>query len=72
MKPQIIDSKTIANNIRAERNRANLSQEYVAKMLGVTRETYSSYEKDARAIGATMLYNLSLILECSINAFFIQ
>ena len=50
MKQHNLDGITIANNIRAERNRANLSQEDVAKLLGVSRETYSSYEKDARVI----------------------
>ena len=72
MEQHNLDGIIIANNIRAERNRANLSQEDVAKLLGVSRETYSSYEKDARVIRATTLYNLSQILQCSINAFFIQ
>lgn len=72
MKQSFLDGTEIANNIRAERNRAKLSQEFVAEELGVTTKTYISYEKDARAIGATMLYKLSIIFDCNVNAFFIR
>ncbi len=67
-----LNGKEIANNIRAERNRAKLTQEYVAKELGITTKTYISYEEDAQSIKATTLYNLSLILKCNINDFYLQ
>ena len=72
MEYHLLDGKEIANNIRAERNRARLSQEEVAEKLGITTRTYISYEKDARAIGATMIYKMSLIFECNVSAFFVQ
>lgn len=62
----------IANNIRAERNRTKLTQEYVAKKLGITTKTYISYEENAQSIKATTLYNLALILNCNINDFYLQ
>ena len=67
-----LNGKEIANNIRAERNRAKLTQEYVAKELGITTKTYISYEEDAQSIKATTLYNLSLILKCNINDFYLR
>ena len=67
-----LNGKEIANNIRAERNRAKLTQEYVAKELGITTKTYISYEEDAQSIKATTLYNLSLILKLNINDFYLQ
>lgn len=72
MNNNIIDGKTIASNIRAERNRKKLTQESIANKLGVSTKTYISYEEDAQSIKATTLYKLSLILECSVNSFYIQ
>lgn len=72
MKDNILDGKVIANNIRAERNRVNLTQEYVAKELGITTRTYVTYEDDAKNISATMLYKLSIILNCNISAFYLH
>ena len=60
----------IANNIRAERTRVRMSQDYVASALGISRKTYISYEEDASLIKASTLYKLATILGCSINDFF--
>lgn len=67
-----ISGKRIADNIRAERNRADLTQEEVATKLKVSTKTYMSYESDAKGIRATKLYLLSNILGCSIDAFYMQ
>jgi len=72
MKNNCLDGKKIANNIRAERNRAKLTQEFVANELGITTKTSISYEEDAQCIKATTLYKLSLIFECSIDDFYLQ
>ncbi len=72
MEKDIIDGKVIANNIRAERNRANLTQENTAEKLGISTKTYISYEEDAQCIKATMLYKLAKIFGCTINAFYLQ
>lgn len=65
------DPKRIAANIRAERNRVNLSQEEVANRLGLTRRTYIIYEEDASAIKLSTLIRLSNIFRCDINAFYL-
>lgn len=65
-----ITGKEIANNLRAERNRAKLTQEEVARSLDITLRTYVSYEEDASTVKATTLYLLSKILNCSISDFF--
>ena len=67
-----ISGKDIADNIRAERNRADLTQEEVAKNLNVTLRTYISYENDAKGIRATTIYNLANLFGCSIDAFYVQ
>lgn len=64
--------KAIADNIRAERNRANLSQENVANQLGITLRTYVTYEQNAKNVEATTLILLSKILECDVNDFYLR
>lgn len=68
----MISSKKIADNIRAERNRAKLTQEDVANKLNITTKTYMSYESDAKGIRATTIYSLSQIFNCNIEAFYLQ
>lgn len=66
-----LDGKVIANNIRAERNRAHLTQEETAKKLNVTSRTYITYEEDARSVKATTLNELANIFGCNINDFYV-
>lgn len=61
----------VANNIRAERNRVNMTQEEVASKLGISLKTYIAYEDDAKSIKATMLYSLSVLFNCNIENFYI-
>lgn len=65
-----ITGKEIANNLRAERNRVKLTQEEVARKLGITLRTYVSYEEDGSTIKATTLYLLSKVLNCKVSDFF--
>lgn len=64
--------KIISDNIRAERNRCKLSQDYVASQLDVTLRTYTSYERNAKNVEATTLIILSKLFECDINAFYLH
>lgn len=66
------DTKRIADNIRAERNRANLTQEEVAEKIGLTSRTYSAYESDASMIKVSTLIKLSKIFGCDISAFYLE
>lgn len=65
-----IDGKQIANNIRAERNRANITIEDVCKNLDISRPTYIKFEKDAGIIKTDFLLRLANYFECSIDDFF--
>lgn len=65
------DPKRIAANIRAERSRANLSQEDVAEKLGLTRRTYLTYEEDASLLRIEKLVILAELFGCDINAFYL-
>ena len=65
-----ISGKTIANNLRAERNRIKMTQEEAARKLGITLRTYVSYEEDASTVKATTLYLLSKIYNCNVSDFF--
>ena len=65
------NSIEIANNIRAERKRVNLTQEETARKLGITSRTYMVYETDAKNITASILVKLANIFQCNINDFFV-
>jgi transcriptional regulator with XRE-family HTH domain len=64
--------KTIADNIRAERNRMNMTQEQVSKKLGITKRTYIKYEEDASKVSSSTLADLSEMFNCDIKCFFIN
>lgn len=65
------DPKRIAANIRAERSRANLTQEEVAKQINLTNRTYLTYEADASMVKTSTLIKLSKIFGCDISAFYL-
>lgn len=65
------NGQIIANNIRAERNRNDLTQEETAEFLGITVRTYNTYENDAKNIGAFMLGKLANLFKCNVNAFYV-
>lgn len=67
-----IDGIKIADNIRAERNRASITIETIEKELNISRPTYVEYEKNAEKIKVGTLLKLSLLFNCSIASFFIQ
>ena len=66
-----IDGKKIANNIRAERNRVNLSQEETAKCIGITSTTYKKMEKDCSNLKIGYLIKLAETFKCKIDNFFV-
>jgi transcriptional regulator with XRE-family HTH domain len=65
------DPKRIAANIRAERSRANLTQEEVAEKIGLTNRTYLTYEANASTVRVNTLIKLSEIFGCDISAFYL-
>ena len=67
-----IDGKKIADNIRAERNRANVTMETITKELNISRPTYIDYEKDAEKIKIGTLIKLAKMFNCTLDCFFVQ
>ena len=67
-----INGKKIADNIRAERNRAKITIKTIEKQLKISRPTYVRYEKDAEKIKAKTLIKLANLFGCSISCFFVQ
>ena len=67
-----IDGKKIADNIRAERNRANVTMEAITAELDISRPTYIEYEKDAEKIKVGTLIKIAKMFGCSIDCFFMQ
>lgn len=65
-----LDGIIVANNIKAERNRAGIIIEDVCKKLSIAKCTYISYEKDASKIQTTTLIKLAKLFDCDINMFF--
>lgn len=61
----------IANNIRAERNRANITIAEVSKAIGISQPTYVKYEKNAEKITVDIIIKLSKLFNCSIQSFFV-
>lgn len=67
-----IDGKKIADNIRAERNRANVTMDTITKELNISRTTYIDYEKDAEKIKIGTLIKLAKMFGCTLDCFFVQ
>lgn len=57
----------INERIRKRRNELNLSQEYMAKQLGITRQGYGHYETGRNEPDINTLKRISDILDCSID-----
>lgn len=61
--------EVVRNNIRSLRVKADLTQEEVAKTLGITRQQYSLYEKEPLKIKVETLLKLADILNCEVEDF---
>ncbi len=66
----MITGYDIASNIKAERNRANVTIDDVCKALNISKPTYIEYEKNAELIRTKFLIKLSNLFNCNINMFF--
>lgn len=57
----------ISENIRYHRNRLNLSQEYVADQLGISRQAVSKWETGQTQPTAQNLADLAMLFDISIS-----
>ena len=58
------------NSIKVERAKKDMTQEELAKLLGVSRQTVNSMEKNRYAPSTILALKLSSIFECSVNEIF--
>jgi len=54
------------NNIEAERGRLQITKEEMAKMLGVTSQTYLAYTR-GRPIPSPVLIKMSRLFRCTVD-----
>lgn len=65
----VIDAH-VGSRVRLRRTLLGLSQEALGKRLGLTFQQIQKYERGANRIGASRLYNLSVILDVPVSFFF--
>lgn len=58
------------NNIKLERVKKDLTQEQLAKMIGVSRQTINSIEKNRYVPSTILALKLSRVFEVSVNEIF--
>lgn len=59
----------VANNIRAERNRSNLTIDQVVEAIEISKPTYIKYEKDASGVTNEISLKLAELFNCNIKDF---
>jgi transcriptional regulator with XRE-family HTH domain len=68
-RPDSIDAH-VGARIKLRRTLLGMSQGHVAEILGLTFQQLQKYEKGANRVGASRLFELSRILEVSVDYFF--
>lgn len=68
-RPASIDAH-VGARIKLRRTLLGMSQGHVAEILGLTFQQLQKYEKGANRVGASRLFELSRILEVSVDYFF--
>lgn len=62
-----MDNQRLAENLRELRKLHNYTQDYVAEVLGVVRQTYSHYETGKRTPDSETLYKLAGLYNISVD-----
>lgn len=60
----------VGHRLRLRRENLGYSQQYTARMLGITFQQIQKYEKGSNRIGASRLYDISKLLKVNIEYFF--
>ena len=60
----------VGKRLRQRRSLLGMSQEYLGESVGVTFQQVQKYERGANRIGASRLYQFSIILNVSVSYFF--
>jgi len=67
--PSLIDLH-VGKRLRQRRSLLGMSQEYLGESVGVTFQQIQKYERGSNRIGASRLYQFSIILDVSVAYFF--
>lgn len=59
--------KTLASNIRAERHRKGISQEFLSEKINISTRSISAIENAHQMPSALVLYDIAQTLEIDIN-----
>lgn len=65
-----IDTEALAAGIRAERARADMTQDELAERLGTTKTTVSLWESARQVPGGDKVYAIAVALGCTPNDLF--
>ncbi len=68
--PTGVIDKHVGNRMRIRRLSLGISQQDLARRLGLTFQQIQKYEKGANRIGASRLYELAALLDVDVNFFF--
>ncbi|PKV50805.1 transcriptional regulator with XRE-family HTH domain [Aquimarina sp. MAR_2010_214] len=60
----------VGQQLRKKRNQCKISQEELAKSVGVTFQQIQKYEKGRNRISSSRLYQFAKLLDCDANYFF--
>lgn len=62
----------ISNNIKSYRAKMGYTQEKMAELLGVTRQTYNDYEINPEKVKLETFKKIACILNCKLSDFFVE
>ncbi len=68
--PTGVIDKHVGNRVRIRRLSLGISQQDLARQLGLTFQQVQKYEKGANRIGASRLYELAALLNVTVDFFF--
>src|SRR5262249_28105749 len=68
-KPNPVDVH-VGNRLRLRRTLLGMSQEKLGEAIGLTFQQVQKYERGANRIGASRLWDLSLVLNCPVSYFY--
>ena len=65
-----INVTVVSNNLKSARVKKGLLQDDVARLLGVSRQTVSNFERDPSGMTLSKFIRLADIYECPVSYFF--
>jgi len=68
---EIISNDQLSTNLKVARVGAGLSQETVAEMLGISRQTFNNYENNPYALSFSLFVKLASIYRIDVRSFFL-